>query len=299
MKENEKHGSNEQPAPEKPAKELTEQQIQQRRKMIVFPLMLLVFAAIMWLIFAPSGGEEATEQAGLNTSLPTPEQSGIVADKRDAYVQQEMKAKQEAKMRSLEDFAFSLGEEPESEEERTAREEREMRMAPKPVEYYENPSRFESGTLHSSVGAYHDLNRQIGSFYEETQNEAESDREKELQERIDRLEAQLEDEQARQSAEEQQLALIEKSYQLASKYMNGGQNAVVHDDLAVTRYIPSAVPLSSYPFFRRSVLPKCFLPRRSVLPHSSLALLPAASHIQTGFRRCAAPVPADQRTNRR
>ena len=208
MKENEKHGSNEQPAPEKPAKELTEQQIQQRRKMIVFPLMLLVFAAIMWLIFAPSGGEEATEQAGLNTSLPTPEQSGIVADKRDAYVQQEMKAKQEAKMRSLEDFAFSLGEEPESEEERTAREEREMRMAPKPVEYYENPSRFESGTLHSSVGAYHDLNRQIGSFYEETQNEAESDREKELQERIDRLEAQLEDEQARQSAEEQQLALI-------------------------------------------------------------------------------------------
>ena len=225
MKENEKHGSNEQPAPEKPAKELTEQQIQQRRKMIVFPLMLLVFAAIMWLIFAPSGGEEATEQAGLNTSLPTPEQSGIVADKRDAYVQQEMKAKQEAKMRSLEDFAFSLGEEPESEEERAAREERELRMAPKPVEYYENPSRFESGTLHSSVGAYRDLNRQIGSFYEETQNEAESDREKELQERIDRLEAQLEDEQARQSAEEQQLALIEKSYQLASKYMNGGQNA--------------------------------------------------------------------------
>ena len=225
MKENEKHGSNEQPAPEQPAKELTEQQIQQRRKMIVFPLMLLAFAAIMWLIFAPSGGEEATEQAGLNTSLPTPEQSGIVADKRDAYVQQEMKAKQEAKMRSLEDFAFSLGEESESEQKRAAREEREMRMAPEPVEYYENPSRFESGTLHSSVGAYRDLNRQIGSFYEETQNEAESDREKELQERIDRLEAQLEDEQDRQSAEEQQLALIEKSYQLASKYMNGGQNA--------------------------------------------------------------------------
>ena len=83
-----------------------------------------------------------------------------------------MKAKQEAKIRSLEDFAFSLGEEPESEEEWAAREERELRMAPKPVEYYENPSRFESGTLHSSVGAYHDQNPQIGSFYEETQNES-------------------------------------------------------------------------------------------------------------------------------
>ena len=193
--------------------------------MIVFPLMLLAFSAIMWLIFAPSGGEETTEQAGLNTSLPTPEQSGIVADKRDAYVQQEMKAKQEAKMRSLEDFASRWARNPRA--SRGGPHARKGRCAwpPNPVEYYENPSRFESGTLHSSVGAYHDLNRQIDSFYEETQNEAESDREKELQERIDRLEAQLEDEQARQSAEEQQLALIEKSYQLASKYMNGGQNA--------------------------------------------------------------------------
>lgn len=222
MKENEKQPGNGQPAPEKPAQELTEQQIRQRRKMVVFPLMLLAFAAVMWLIFAPSGGEQAAQQAGLNTSLPTPERSGIVADKCDAYVQQEMKAKEEAKMRSLEDFAFSLGEETGSEEERAAREERRLRMAPKPTEYYNDP-RFEDGALNSSVGAYRDLNRQIGSFYEQTQNEAESEKEWELQERIDRLEAQLEDEQARQSAEEQQLALIEKSYQMAAKYMNGGQ----------------------------------------------------------------------------
>ena len=59
-----------------------------------------------------------------------------------------------------------------------------------------------------------------------------------------------------------------------------------------TEYIPSAVPSSSCPFFRRSVLPRCFLPRRSASLHSSLALLPAASHIQTGFLRCAVPVPA-------
>ncbi len=226
MKENEKQPGNGQPAPEKPAKELTEQQVRQRRKMVVFPLMLLAFAAVMWLIFAPSGDDGSTEQVGLNTDLPTPEQSGIVADKRDAYVQQEMKTKQEERMHSLEDFAFSLGEETESDEERAAREERQLRMAPKPTEYYDDP-RFEDGALNSSVGAYRDLNRQLGSFYDQTQSEAESEREREreLQERIDRLEAQLEDEQARQSAEEQQLALIEKSYQMAAKYMNGGQNA--------------------------------------------------------------------------
>ena len=66
-----------------------------------------------------------------------------------------------------------------------------------------------------------------------------------------------------------------------------------------TGYIPSAVPSSSCPFFRRSAPPRCFLPRRSASLHSSLALLPAASHIQTGFLRCAVPVPAGQRTNRR
>ena len=62
-----------------------------------------------------------------------------------------------------------------------------------------------------------------------------------------------------------------------------------------TGYIPSAVPSSSCPFFRRSAPPRCFQPRRSASLHSSLALLPAASHIQTGFLRsfcifqCALP----------
>lgn len=206
--------------------ELTEQQIRQRRKMVVFPLMLLVFTGAMWLIFATSEKDPAQKREGLNTDLPTPETGRIVADKRDAYLQQEMQAKEQAKMRSLEEFAFSLGEQTESEEERAVREERELRMAPKPVEYYENPSRFEGGTLHSSVGAYHDLNRQLGSFYEETRNEEVANgRERELQKRIDRLEEQLEDRQAQRSAEEQQLALIEKSYRMAAKYMNGGQAA--------------------------------------------------------------------------
>ena len=207
-------------------KELSEQQRQQRRKMVVFPLMLLAFAAVMWLIFAPGEKPEAAGWSGLNTDLPTPETGGIVADKRDAYVQEALEAKRQEKMRSLDEFAFSLGKETETEEERRQREERELRMAPKPVEYYEDPSRF-GGTdeaLHSSVGAYRDLNRQLGSFYEETEAEP-NEKETELQRRIEQLEAQLEDEKARQDAEAGQLALIEKSYQMAARYMNGGKTS--------------------------------------------------------------------------
>ena len=57
----EKEVKNEIPAPEtdrkkeeKTKKELTPQQIQQRKKMLVYPLMGLVFLGSMYLIFAPS-----------------------------------------------------------------------------------------------------------------------------------------------------------------------------------------------------------------------------------------------------
>jgi len=38
----------------KPAKELTPKQMQQRKKLLVYPLMGLLFLGSMWLIFAPS-----------------------------------------------------------------------------------------------------------------------------------------------------------------------------------------------------------------------------------------------------
>lgn len=194
---------------EKP-KALTPQQIQQRRKLLVYPALFLIFLAILWLIFAPSDAPDQEQKKGLNTELPTPEQSGIVSDKRDAYVQQEMHDKQEAKIRTLEDYAFSLDDESGYEE------------APTPAATGVNPrlGSYElSGALHSSVGAYRDLNTQLGSFYEQ-QEERPSEEESKLLERIEQLEAELEQQQTGTSAE-QQLELIEKSYQLASRYMNG------------------------------------------------------------------------------
>ena len=196
------------------SKALTPQQIQQRRKLLVYPALFLVFFAILWLIFAPSDAPDQEQKKGLNTELPTPEQSGIVFDKRDAYAQQEMQAKQEAKIRTLEDYAFSLDDESGYEE------------APTPAATGVNPrlgSYESSGALHSSVGAYRDLNTQLGSFYEQ-QKETPSEEESKLLERIEQLEAELEQQQTGTSAE-QQLELIEKSYQLASRYMNGNGGA--------------------------------------------------------------------------
>ena len=70
----EKEVKNEVPTPEtakgkepekqgKEKKELTPQQIQQRKKMLVYPLMGLVFLGSMYLIFAPSEKDEARWKA--------------------------------------------------------------------------------------------------------------------------------------------------------------------------------------------------------------------------------------------
>ena len=70
----------------KEKKPLTEQQRQQRQKMLVYPLMVLLFAGCMWLIFAPSSEDKEKERQGqgFNTDMPMPEDSKIIGDKAKA-----------------------------------------------------------------------------------------------------------------------------------------------------------------------------------------------------------------------
>ena len=76
-------------------------------------------------------------------------------------------------------------------------------------------------TIQSSAAAYRDLNATLGNFYEQPKNDnADMD---ELLERIASLESELETEKGKASAMDDQVALMEKSYELAAKYM-GGQN---------------------------------------------------------------------------
>ncbi len=76
-------------------------------------------------------------------------------------------------------------------------------------------------TIQSSAAAYRDLNATLGNFYEQPKNDnAEMD---ELLERIASLESELESEKGKASSMDDQVALMEKSYELAAKYM-GGQN---------------------------------------------------------------------------
>jgi conjugative transposon TraM protein len=209
---------------EKEKKELTPQQLQKRKKMVIFPLLFLLFAGSMWLIFAPLGDKAEEQKDGFNTDLPTPKESGIISDKRDAYMQEAMQSKQQEKMRSLQDFAFSLGEENTNGEE-------QVKVTPKSPDDYEEPesagrSSSRSGNaFRTSNSAYQDVNRQLDSFYEEPATKADDQAQLALESRIEELERQLTEEQERKSSEEEQLAMIEKSYAIAARYMGGGEQA--------------------------------------------------------------------------
>ena len=197
----------------KPKKELTPQQVQQRRKMIVFPLMFLAFAGCMYLIFAPAEKEDVNVESvgGFNADIPLPAEDGIIADKQAAYEQAMMNRKRKEKIQSLQDFGFTLDDDTEEPQE-------EINLMPE-----EDPKPQRGGGT-SSRAAYRDINRQLSTFYETPPvDEEKEDLKRQVAELTDRLQQQ---QNATPTADDQ-MALLEKSYELAARYMNGGQVAQV------------------------------------------------------------------------
>ena len=199
----------------KPKRELTPQQVQQRRKMIVFPLMFLAFAGCMYLIFAPSGKEDVNVESvgGFNADIPLPAEDGIIADKQKAYEQAMLNRKQQDKIQSLQDFGFTGDDEAEE-------PQAEIDLMPE-----EEPKSQRSGGASYSANAYRDINRQLSTFYETPAvDEEKEDLKRQVAELTDRLQQQ----QNATPTTDDQMALLEKSYELAARYMNdGGQVAQV------------------------------------------------------------------------
>lgn len=197
---------------DKPKRELTPQQVQQRRKMIVFPLMFLAFAGCMYLIFAPADKEDVNVESvgGFNADIPLPAEDGIIADKQAAYEQAMMNRKRKEKIQSLQDFGFIT-------EEEAGETKPEIDLIPE-----EDPKLQRGGGASSRV-AYRDINRQLSTFYETPAvDEEKEDLKRQVAELTDRLQQQ----QNAMPTTDDQMALLEKSYELAAKYMNGGQEQV-------------------------------------------------------------------------
>lgn len=196
-------------------KELTAAEMQRRKKMLVYPLIFLVFAGAMWLIFAPSSTDnEESIQEGFNVNIPLPNEKGLLDNKKEAYEQEAFEKQQKEKMGTLQDFDVTLG----------TTEEQVTVSDPSAVLPNEEVSVRQTGSsVRSSAAAYQDINRQLGTFYQQPEPE-DDQKQLELEWRIQEMERKLEEGQQQKSAVDEQLELMEKSYQMAAKYMPAGQN---------------------------------------------------------------------------
>ena len=205
--------------------ELTEEERQRRKKFIIYPLMFLLFAGSMWLIFAPSEKEEEKQAKGFNTEVPDPMATELIGDKKKAYEKEMMEEKEQERNRAMQSLSSMFGEMTGGQPEQSSEE-----LALK-TDLSERDNGFGSRTaapqegFHASTSAYQDINRTLGSFYEAPREDPEKE---ELRARLAELENRMSSEQQSPAITvNDQMALLEKSYQLAAKYMpsGGGQSS--------------------------------------------------------------------------
>lgn len=193
---------------------------EQIKKILVYGGMGMLCLVSFYFIFKPSKEQVQAEQqkVGFNAGLPDPRGAGIEADKIAAYELEDMRVKQEQKMRTLEDFTAMT----------TDDEEEEVVEIPEEPRYtgggssYRSGSSSRSNSFSTSTSAYNDINATLGSFYEQPREDPEKEA---LKAELEELKQSMAQQQNSQPTYADQVALLEKSYELAAKYMPGNTAA--------------------------------------------------------------------------
>ncbi len=193
---------------EKERRTLSPEEIQKRKKMLIYPLMVLAFIGAMYWIFAPSKAEKEKQETGQGLNLEIPAVSGgdLLDDKETAYKQADMELQEgerQSAIGALSDFFGGT--------QKANNRPEEWELAAEPD--YGSAGQNE---IRQSASAYGDIRRTLGNFYEDN---SKTDA---LQIQIDELQAQLNEKNNAESENDElqkQLELMEKSYELASRYM--------------------------------------------------------------------------------
>lgn len=195
---------------------LTEAERIKRKKMIVYAMMGIVFVLVMWLIFAPSGndGGSILGAKGFNTEMPEANSGDIIGDKTKAYEASQMEDKQQAREQAI----GSLDELYKGSPDKAQTGDFSLMADSTAQAYEDDASRKAKEKITSSAAAYNNLNTTLGGFYTSDQSRENE----ELRQRVAELEERANELQSPKSTVDEQLELMEKSYQMAAKYMPGG-----------------------------------------------------------------------------
>ena len=174
-------------------------QQKQLRKALVFGGLGLLCALSLWFIFAPSDKDKAREQEGLNKDIPEATVRQLTDNKLKSYELSDKSALENETQAEVGRLSDYFAEEPTS------------------LEAQGQPS---STKLEGSLQRYEENKRLLNSFYATDPNAEERDalrtENEDLREALRKKESEEDDE------EEKQLRLMERSYQMASKYLPKG-----------------------------------------------------------------------------
>ena len=210
---------------------------EQLQRTLVFLGLGLLFTLSIWFIFRPSADEQSAAEQGLNKDVPQASPDELPTSKLKAYElgrDEEAEGRKSQLLGTLADY-FNR--------------EDEAKAEPEPSE--EVPA-----AIGRSIDKYEETARELESFYDLPAVE-DDDVKRELNALRAELGA-LKEEKAQANGEVDQLELLEKSYQMAAKYLPSGNTPTSPTPERST----AKVPASDYP-------PRSYLPNgRRSSPHS-------------------------------
>ena len=178
---------------------MDKKQQEQLRKGLVFGGLGLICALSLWFIFAPSDKDKAAEQEGLNKDIPEATVRQLTDNKLKSYELSDKSASESETQAEIGRLSDYFAEEPTS------------------LDAQGQPS---SMKIEGSLQRYEENKRLLSSFYATDPNAEERDalraENEDLREALRKKESEADDE------EEKQLRLMERSYQMASKYLPKG-----------------------------------------------------------------------------
>jgi conjugative transposon TraM protein len=188
-------------------KQLSPQEREKLKKAGVFSALGILFVLVMWIIFAPSADEKkkAEEQIGLNNDIPQASNLELPDDKLKAY---------------------DLGTDLDKENDR-------QDMLGNLYDYFDRESENRNNALSDnetenddpvakSVSQYQETTRMLQSFNEPPAYDPEKEQ---LWNEVTELRNKLIELEESKNEEDDHIALMEKSYQLAAKYLPQNQQA--------------------------------------------------------------------------
>jgi len=183
--------------------------------------MSIVFLGCIYLIFKTSEDKKQIEHIGLNDAVPQATEARMQGDKQKAYEQEMLEEKDTENRNALTTLADYWDTDNRKDSTLKRSNEPDNDVIQRSNEYG-NPT----------VGSYRNAQAALGSFYQDEQRETI-----ELRRQLDDLKAQLaEKEVPKPATVDDQLTLMEKSYQMAAKYLPTTTNPSL--ELPVKEVIP-------------------------------------------------------------